>query len=136
MGSPGAADTLAASAPPCCARAHGRSRARRQAATEAAFDLAPLQTDDGLLRIAVVLAELCHYAVRAAAAPAACGSGLLPRCQCEQGQMCGAAAAPGVCCWPSFGVEHFGHCGEAAPALALKATSIRSSSRECTPSYL
>ncbi len=62
---------MAASASPCCARAHGRGRARRQAATEAAFDLAPLQTDDGLLRIAVVLAALCHYAVRAAATPAA-----------------------------------------------------------------
>ncbi len=34
-----------------------------QAATEGAFDLAPLQTDAGLLRIAIVLAELCHFAV-------------------------------------------------------------------------
>lgn len=37
-----------------------------QAATEGAFDLAPLQTDAGLLRIAIVLAELCHFAVRGA----------------------------------------------------------------------
>ncbi|KAK9839203.1 hypothetical protein WJX81_001055 [Elliptochloris bilobata] len=33
-----------------------------QAATEGAFDLAPLQTDEGLLRTAIVLAELCHFA--------------------------------------------------------------------------
>lgn len=37
-----------------------------QAAVEGAFDLAPLQTDEGLLRTSVVLAELCHFAVRGA----------------------------------------------------------------------
>ena len=36
---------------------------------EGAFDLAPLQTDEGLLRTAVVLAELCHFAVRYANHP-------------------------------------------------------------------
>jgi hypothetical protein len=33
-----------------------------QVATEAAFDLPPLQRDAGLLRMCHVLAELCHYA--------------------------------------------------------------------------
>lgn len=33
-----------------------------QVATEAAFDLPPLQKDAGLLRMCHVLAELCHFA--------------------------------------------------------------------------
>lgn len=69
-----------------------------QAATEGAFDLAPLQTDAGLLRIAIVLAELCHFAVR----------GARPRKKAEVYRARCGGSPPGPCsgcralrlCWP------------------------------------